>query len=141
MLNSFLSFFLHQIIYTQLREVAGARSKGRLPILSYVHGSGAAIVRCAQPLVFSPPFFSPFFSFLFIYPLPPSQSGMLQNKSTADIQMIKDFLKTNPSSNPSLVIADARPKLNAAANRGIITSVLCFSLYFYRTYKYKTIFF
>jgi hypothetical protein len=34
-----------------VRESAAFRSKGRLPVLSYFHRNGAAIVRCAQPLV------------------------------------------------------------------------------------------
>ena len=36
----------------QLFEAAEYRSRGRLPVLSYVHSGGSSITRCAQPKVF-----------------------------------------------------------------------------------------
>ena len=69
------------------------RSKGRLPILTFYHDkTGAALVRCAQPL-----------------------SG-LKGRSSEDEQYISSIVATNPCSN-FLYIVDTRPKINAMANR------------------------
>ena len=69
------------------------RSKGRLPILTFYHDkTGAALVRCAQPL-----------------------SG-LKGRSSEDEQYISSIIASNPCSN-FLYIVDTRPKINAMANR------------------------
>jgi len=70
------------------------RSRGRLPCLSYIHTNGASITRCAQP-----------------------KSGMMQKKRDVDVQLTNALLRATPSATPSLYIMDARPKINAAANR------------------------
>ena len=43
---------------------------------------------------------------------------MMQNKSKADIEYMNELVDTNPRTNSNLYIVDARPKINAAANRG-----------------------
>ena len=68
------------------------RSKGRLPVLSYLHPNGASICRCAQPL-----------------------TG-LNARSTEDEQLMECILKTNLSSK-FMYVVDTRPKINAMANK------------------------
>ena len=41
----------------------------------------------------------------------------MQNKSKADVQMTNALLRATLLSTPALYIMDARPKINAAANR------------------------
>ena len=79
----------------QLKEVVKFRSKQRLPALSWFdQESQAAIVRCAQPLV-----------------------GALNKKSVADEEYFDDIIKAN-AQNRGIAMLDARPKVNAVANRG-----------------------
>ncbi|OQV20460.1 Myotubularin-related protein 6 [Hypsibius exemplaris] len=72
---------------------AGFRSRGRLPVLSYLHPStNAAICRCSQPL-----------------------SGF-SARCEEDEQMLACILRATPSSRTVWII-DTRPRLNAMANR------------------------
>uniref|UniRef100_A0A6G3MDW4 Myotubularin-related protein 8 (Trinotate prediction) n=1 Tax=Henneguya salminicola TaxID=69463 RepID=A0A6G3MDW4_HENSL len=69
------------------------RSKGRLPVLSYFYNiNNTCIIRCAQPL-----------------------SG-LRNKCYEDIHLLRLFWEMNEP-NKKLHIYDARPKINAMANK------------------------
>lgn len=76
-----------------LIESAKFRSKGRLPVLSYLYSNEAAICRCSQPL-----------------------SG-LNNRSIEDEQLLERITQVNPNSKKELYIVDTRPKINAMANR------------------------
>jgi len=76
-------------------KAAEHRSKGRIPILSYVHQNGATITRCAQPL-----------------------TGLKDKKSKADIKFGAALVNATPHSE-GLHIMDARPKLNAKANGAV----------------------
>lgn len=69
------------------------RSKGRLPVLSYLYENGAAICRCSQPL-----------------------SGF-NNRSLEDEQLLEHITNSNPNGRRELYIVDTRPKINAMANR------------------------
>lgn len=75
-----------------LIESAKFRSKGRLPVLSYLYTNQAAICRCSQPL-----------------------SGF-NNRSIQDEDLLDKITKANPSGK-ELYIVDTRPKINAMANR------------------------
>ena len=76
-----------------LREVAKFRSKGRLPVLSWMHpDSQATICRCSQPLV-----------------------GVGNKRSSADESMVQQIMDANAESH-RIYIMDARPKANAVAN-------------------------
>ncbi|XP_030749831.1 myotubularin-related protein 6 [Sitophilus oryzae] len=75
-----------------LRGSSGFRSKGRLPVLSYLHNNKSSISRCSQPL-----------------------SGF-SARCDEDECMLNHILKTNPNSNYMYVV-DTRPKINAMANR------------------------
>nr|CAD7266644.1 unnamed protein product [Timema shepardi] len=68
------------------------RSKGRLPVLTYLHKNKAAITRCSQPL-----------------------SGF-KARCVEDEKMLNCVLATNPNKNYMFVV-DTRPKINAMANR------------------------
>lgn len=68
------------------------RSKGRLPVLSYLHHNKASICRCSQPL-----------------------SGF-SARCVEDEKLLNCILKTNPNANYMYVV-DTRPKINAMANR------------------------
>ncbi|XP_046747737.1 myotubularin-related protein 6 isoform X1 [Diprion similis] len=68
------------------------RSKGRLPVLTYLHSNKAAICRCSQPL-----------------------SGF-NARCPEDEQMLYNILCTNPNSKYMYVV-DTRPRINAMANR------------------------
>ncbi|XP_011313448.1 myotubularin-related protein 6 isoform X1 [Fopius arisanus] len=68
------------------------RSKGRLPVLTYLHSNKAAICRCSQPL-----------------------SG-LNARCPEDEQMLYHILCTNPTSK-FMYVVDSRPRINAMANR------------------------
>lgn len=68
------------------------RSKGRLPVLSYLHNNRASISRCSQPL-----------------------SGF-SARCLEDEQMLNHVLRTNKNSN-FMYVVDTRPKINAMANR------------------------
>ena len=79
----------------EISEVAKFRSKQRLPSFSWVHpANGAAIVRCAQPLV-----------------------GLTGKKSEADEKLFTDIQKANGGGN-GVSMMDARPWANAVANKG-----------------------
>lgn len=77
-----------------LKGSAAFRSRGRLPVLSYLHPNGASITRCSQPL-----------------------SGF-NGRSVEDEQLIQLILFTNQNSKKMYVI-DTRPKINALANKVI----------------------
>ncbi|XP_063232371.1 myotubularin-related protein 6 isoform X3 [Bacillus rossius redtenbacheri] len=68
------------------------RSKGRLPVLSYLHKNKAAICRCSQPL-----------------------SGF-SARCLEDEQLLNCILRTNPNKSYMYVV-DTRPRINAMANR------------------------
>ncbi|XP_049938411.1 myotubularin-related protein 6 isoform X1 [Schistocerca serialis cubense] len=68
------------------------RSKGRLPVLTYLHHNKAAICRCSQPL-----------------------SGF-SARCLEDEQLLNSILRTNPNSSYMCVV-DTRPRINAMANR------------------------
>ncbi|CAF1210148.1 unnamed protein product [Adineta steineri] len=68
------------------------RSRGRLPVLTYLHPNGASITRCSQPL-----------------------SGF-SARCQEDEHLLQCILKTNPHSN-TMYIIDTRPRINAVANR------------------------
>ena len=77
----------------ELQEVAKFRSKGRIPVLSWLHpDSLASITRCSQPLV-----------------------GVPQRRSREDEKMVQTILDANAQSH-RIYIYDARPKVNAVAN-------------------------
>ena len=80
----------------QLAAVAAFRSLGRVPALAFLHPeTGAALVRCSQPL-----------------------AGIAQARCEEDEFYFCEMVRRNPSGQ-GLVIFDARPFLNAAWNRGI----------------------
>lgn len=68
------------------------RSKGRLPVLTYLHTNKAVISRCSQPL-----------------------SGF-SARCLEDEQMLDCVMRTNPNANYMYVV-DTRPRINAMANR------------------------
>eukprot|EP01105_Mastigella_eilhardi_P005109 TRINITY_DN1689_c1_g1_i5.p1 TRINITY_DN1689_c1_g1~~TRINITY_DN1689_c1_g1_i5.p1 ORF type:complete len:909 (-),score=186.25 TRINITY_DN1689_c1_g1_i5:81-2807(-) len=76
----------------QLAGCMEFRSKGRIPVLSYRHPNGAAMLRCSQPAV-----------------------GMLGKRSDADELLFSEVVRLSPRG--KVIIADARPKLNAMANQ------------------------
>lgn len=76
-----------------LIESAKFRSKGRLPVLSYLYSNQAAICRCSQPL-----------------------SGF-NNRSFEDELLLEHITKANPNYDKEIYIVDTRPKINAMANR------------------------
>lgn len=77
-----------------LRKVAAFRSKGRLPVLSWIHPDNqAVIVRCSQPLV-----------------------GMSGKRSKDDERYV-DIIRESNGQTQKLTIFDARPSVNAVANK------------------------
>ncbi|XP_064390000.1 myotubularin-related protein 2-like [Halichondria panicea] len=75
-----------------LKAVASFRSKGRIPVLSWLHPvTHASITRCSQPLV-----------------------GAATKRSTEDETYFDTIYKANNAK--KLYIMDARPKINAVAN-------------------------
>ncbi|KAJ8938721.1 hypothetical protein NQ318_005575 [Aromia moschata] len=68
------------------------RSKGRLPVLSYLYKNKASISRCSQPL-----------------------SGF-SARCLEDEKMLNHVLRTNPNAT-FMYVVDTRPKINAMANR------------------------
>jgi myotubularin-related protein 6/7/8 len=70
-----------------LQGSAGFRSRGRLPVLSYLHPNGASISRCAQPL-----------------------TG-LNARSVEDEQLIQNISATNKNAS-FMYIVDTRPKVS-----------------------------
>jgi hypothetical protein len=80
---------------SDITEVSKFRSKQRLPSLSWLHPEkGAAIVRCAQPLV-----------------------GITGKKSEADEKLFTEIQKAN-AGDKGVSMLDARPWANAVANKG-----------------------
>lgn len=78
----------------ELFAVAGFRSKQRLPVLSWIHpDSQAVITRCSQPLV-----------------------GVSGKRSKDDEHYIQVVMDCNAQSH-KLFIMDARPSVNAVANK------------------------
>lgn len=76
-----------------LRGSSAFRSKGRLPVLSYLHHNGATISRCSQPL-----------------------SGL--NSRSQDDEAYVNFIRmSNVKKNEFMHIVDTRPRINAVANR------------------------
>ncbi len=69
------------------------RSKGRIPVLTYLHKNKAAIIRCAQPLV-----------------------GVSGSRSTYDEQYVDCLRRATPTAGIIHVI-DTRPHMNAIANK------------------------
>lgn len=93
---------------TELVSIASFRSKGRLPVLCWLHPvNTASITRCSQPRVN-----------LACYFLLPSflQVGIKRRRSPEDEKMIAEILATNKNSSV-LQIMDARPRANARANQ------------------------
>nr|XP_039264729.1 myotubularin-related protein 8-like isoform X1 [Styela clava] len=76
-----------------LHGSAAFRSKGRLPVLSYLHENGAAISRCSQPL-----------------------SG-LNSRSQDDEGYVNLIRISKPNKDDFMYIVDTRPRINAVANR------------------------
>lgn len=77
-----------------LRQVAAFRSRNRLPVLSWIHPDGqTTITRSSQPLV-----------------------GVATRRSTPDERYIDMIINTNTKS-LKLYIMDARPMVNAVANK------------------------
>ncbi|XP_063059927.1 myotubularin-related protein 2 isoform X2 [Engraulis encrasicolus] len=78
----------------ELKRVAAFRVKGRLPVLSWIHPeSQATITRCSQPMV-----------------------GNNGKRSKEDEKMLQAIMDANAQSH-KLFIFDARPSVNAAANK------------------------
>ena len=76
-----------------LLEVGQFRSKGRIPVLTYLHATtGNPICRASQPLV------------------------GLQNRRSAEDEALLDAIRMTGGSG-TLVVFDARPKINAMANQ------------------------
>uniref|UniRef100_A0A8C6U959 phosphatidylinositol-3,5-bisphosphate 3-phosphatase n=1 Tax=Neogobius melanostomus TaxID=47308 RepID=A0A8C6U959_9GOBI len=76
-----------------LRRVAAFRSRARIPVLSWIHRENqAVIVRCSQPLV--------------------GMSGKRNKDDERYLEMIREANDT-----PKLTIFDARPSVNAVANK------------------------
>ncbi|KAJ2716602.1 phosphatidylinositol-3-phosphatase ymr1 [Coemansia spiralis] len=89
---------------TTLTYAARHRSKGRLPVLSYLHGNGASITRSSQPMV-----------------------GLKQARSVQDEKLVEAILASSePQGIPprfdtqrNNIIIDARPTTNAVVNRAV----------------------
>lgn len=77
-----------------LRQVAQFRSRGRIPVLSWLHPeSQASLTRCAQPLV-----------------------GVPGKRSREDERYVQMIMDANAQSH-KIYIMDARPSANAVANK------------------------
>ncbi|XP_069746882.1 phosphatidylinositol-3,5-bisphosphate 3-phosphatase MTMR2 isoform X2 [Narcine bancroftii] len=78
----------------ELKKVAAFRSRGRLPVVSWMHPeSQATITRCSQPLV-----------------------GMSGKRSKDDEKFLQIIMDSNAQSH-KIFIFDARPSVNAVANK------------------------
>ena len=75
-----------------LTEVAQYRSKGRIPVLTYLHSNGNPICRASQPLV-----------------------GIQNRRSEGDEELLDGIRLAGGSGR--LIVYDARPKINAIANQ------------------------
>lgn len=83
-----------------LRQVGEFRSKHRIPVVSWIKYDNktyrAALLRCSQPLV-----------------------GLKQKRNEADESYLNTIFKLNSNNSlDKLFIVDARPLVNAVANRG-----------------------
>ncbi|UJR26804.1 hypothetical protein I4U23_008117 [Adineta vaga] len=79
---------------SRFQNVAAFRSRNRMPVLSwYCRDSYVTITRASQPL-----------------------TG-LNRKSQDDVEYLQEIANTNVNQNSSLYILDARPKVNAIANK------------------------
>ncbi|KAG9338928.1 hypothetical protein JZ751_024318 [Albula glossodonta] len=77
-----------------LRRVAAFRSRGRIPVLSWIHPENKAVItRCSQPLV-----------------------GM-SGKRNRDDERYLDIIREANGTTSKLTIYDARPNVNAVANK------------------------
>ncbi|XP_064205433.1 myotubularin-like [Anguilla rostrata] len=77
-----------------LRKVASFRSRSRIPVLSWIHPENQAVItRCSQPLV-----------------------GM-SGKRNRDDERYLDMIREANGSTGKLTIYDARPNVNAVANK------------------------
>ncbi|XP_068457311.1 myotubularin-related protein 2 isoform X1 [Clinocottus analis] len=78
----------------ELKRVAVFRAKGRMPVLSWIHPeSQATVTRCSQPMV-----------------------GVNGKRSKEDEKYLQAIMDANAQSH-KLFIFDARPSVNAAANK------------------------
>ncbi|XP_054989429.1 myotubularin-related protein 2 isoform X1 [Sorex araneus] len=78
----------------ELKRVAAFRSRGRIPVLSWIHPeSQATITRCSQPLV-----------------------GVSGKRSKDDEKYLQAIMDSNAQSH-KIFIFDARPSVNAVANK------------------------
>ncbi|XP_061073008.1 myotubularin-related protein 2-like isoform X1 [Conger conger] len=78
----------------ELKRVAAFRAKGRIPVLSWIHPeSQATVTRCSQPMV-----------------------GVNGKRSKDDEKYLQAIMDANAQSH-KLFIFDARPSVNAAANK------------------------
>ncbi|XP_077197604.1 phosphatidylinositol-3,5-bisphosphate 3-phosphatase MTMR2 isoform X2 [Paroedura picta] len=78
----------------ELRRVATFRSRGRIPVLSWIHPeSQATITRCSQPMV-----------------------GVSSKRSKEDEKYLQAIMDSNAQSH-KIFIYDARPSVNAVANK------------------------
>lgn len=76
----------------KLVEIAQFRSKGRIPVLTYLHKNGNPICRASQPLV-----------------------GIQNRRSIEDEELLDGIRLAGGSGR--LIVYDARPKINAMANQ------------------------
>ncbi|KAJ2775711.1 phosphatidylinositol-3-phosphatase ymr1 [Coemansia javaensis] len=89
---------------TTLAYAARHRSKGRLPVLSFLHPNGASITRASQPMV-----------------------GLSQARSVQDEKLVEAIVASSephgaaprPDARRRHAIIDARPTTNAVANRAV----------------------
>uniref|UniRef100_A0A665WWN9 Phosphatidylinositol-3,5-bisphosphate 3-phosphatase MTMR2 n=1 Tax=Echeneis naucrates TaxID=173247 RepID=A0A665WWN9_ECHNA len=78
----------------EVKRVAAFRAKGRIPVLSWIHPeSQATVTRCSQPMV-----------------------GVNGKRSKEDEKYLQAIMDANAQSH-KLFIFDARPSVNAAANK------------------------
>lgn len=78
----------------KLAKAASFRTKGRMPMLSWVHKNGASITRSSQPKV-----------------------GALSSRCSEDELLLSKILETNTRKEAQLMILDPRPRTNAEANK------------------------
>ncbi|XP_029813065.1 myotubularin-related protein 2 isoform X2 [Suricata suricatta] len=85
----------------ELKRVASFRSRGRIPVLSWIHPeSQATITRCSQPMV-----------------------GVSGKRSKEDEKYLQAIMDSNAQSH-KIFIFDARPSVNAVANKLILAGAL-----------------
>ncbi|XP_059123293.1 myotubularin-related protein 2 isoform X3 [Peromyscus eremicus] len=85
----------------ELKRVASFRSRGRIPVLSWIHPeSQATVTRCSQPMV-----------------------GVSGKRSKEDEKYLQAIMDSNAQSH-KMFIFDARPSVNAVANKLILAGAL-----------------